>query len=143
MITTILIIINTLIFLTLSALHFYWALGGTWGIDYAVPKQYMESYFAKRTQTKIATYIVAMGLLAFALVTYSNEMEIFSFLKSNVIIILTRIICGIFIVRAIGDFNVFGLFKKTSQSKFAVKDSQIYIPLCLYLGVSSLLITML
>ncbi len=40
-----LIFINFLIFILLSFLHFYWALGGKWAIDYTIPDQFKESCF--------------------------------------------------------------------------------------------------
>ncbi len=145
MVANLLVLINIIIFLTLSLIHWYWAFGGTWAIEYTIPDQFKESFFDKGNafKTTIATIIVAIGLLAFSWITASNYFMVSNLLEPKHIKLLTRVIGGIFIFRAIGDFNLFGLFKKKSSSKFTEKDSQIYVPLCLYLGISSLLITIL
>ncbi|PTT14637.1 DUF3995 domain-containing protein, partial [Flavobacterium sp. HMWF030] len=50
------------------------------------------------------------------------------------------IIIFIFILRAIGDFNYVGFFKKHRNSEFALKDTKYYSPLCLLIGVLTLLV---
>ncbi len=145
MITNLFIFINTILFLAISMLHWYWAFGGTWAIESAIPDKFHERHFDEknRIKTAIATIIVAIGLLVFSWITASNYFINSSPLAPKHVKLLTRIIGGIFVFRAIGDFNLLGLFKKKSTSKFAEKDSQIYVPLCLYLGISSILITIL
>ncbi len=87
--------------------------------------------------------MVAIGLLLFSCITASNFKNPFSLLNQNQITFLTRLIGVIFLIRAIGDFNIVGLFKQKNKSLFAIKDRQIFVPLCLYLGISSILITIL
>lgn len=144
MILNSLIGINSIIFILISLLHFYWAFGGKWAIDYAVPDKFQEVHFHSdnRLKTAIATIIVAIGLLLFSAITASNYFNIESLLAPKWTIILTRIIAGIFLLRAIGDFNLFGLFRKEAVSKFGQKDRQIFTPLCLYLGLTLILITL-
>lgn len=145
MILTILILINSCIFLGLSLLHFYWVFGGSWGINYAIPEKFKESYFDNKNKTKnqIATLIVALGLLLFALIMVSYRYVVFSYMSKESNVIAIWMIAAIFMLRAIGEFNIVGIFKKPSDSMFAKKDNQIYIPLCLYLSLSSVLITFL
>lgn len=132
----------TLLFL-ISILHFYWAFGGTWGIKAAIPERLEETYFDQKNQLliKIATLTVAIGLLIFIYIILSS-----TYLTSNQIIPttwfakLTTAIGILFSIRAIGDFNMFGIFKKRSDSLFAKRDTQIFVPLCIYLGLSCLYI---
>lgn len=140
----ILIFANVSIFSLLSLLHFYWVFGGIWAIEYTIPEPFKKSYFSTDNKLKItlATLVVALGLILFAIITASNYFSIMDLMKPSWTIILTRLIGGVFILRAIGDFNLLGLFKKQKDSKFAKKDSQIFVPLCLYLGLSSILITL-
>ncbi len=49
------------------------------------------------------------------------------------------IIAGIFILRAIGEFNYVGFFKKIKQTKFGQNDTKYYSPLCLTIGILTLL----
>ena len=138
-------IFNGFILLLLSLLHFYWAFGGNWGVRASVPEQFNSIYFnpSNKLKIKIATIIVAFGLLAFAYLI-SNHYFSFTFSPfSKYQNILTRIIGVLFMLRAFGDFNMFGLFKKKQVNLFAQKDSQIFVPLCLYLGLSTLVLTVL
>ncbi len=139
------IFINFGIFALLSLLHIYWAFGGKWAIEYTVPNEWKASYFEQKNRFKVsaATIIVAIGLMIFAFVTLSNYHNLGQLMPSNYSKVLSRIIGGIFLLRAVGDFNYFGIFKKKSTTKFAIKDSQIFVPLCLYLGISSILITLM
>lgn len=129
----------------LALLHFYWVFGGKWALKGAIPEKWSADYFDPKNKTKIAlaTLIVSFGLLFFAFIILSNDSETFSFISERFIKIATRVIAAIFIIRAIGDFNIVGLFKKDSDSLFAKKDKTIYVPLCLFLGISSIVISIL
>jgi len=142
MISEILVFINVTIFLVLSLLHFYWAFGGTWAIEYTLPDKFKDLYLQEENKLKIfiSTIVVGLGLLAFSLITAANSIDFTALFPQRWTIVLTRIIGVIFLLRAIGDFNLFGIFKQSSISKFAQKDSQIFVPLCLYLGITSILL---
>lgn len=133
--------LSAVILLFLSLLHWYWAFGGNWGVEYTIPDQFKADFFDpnNKVRTVAATIVVALGLLAFAIIVASNYRSLLPFLTERWIVILTRLIGGIFLLRVIGDGNMFGLFKKKSDSLFAQKDSQLFIPLCLYLGASCFL----
>src|SRR5688500_13607497 len=69
-ILTVFIAINTVVFLLLSALHFYWALGGTlWYAD-VLPTN--SKGFKRMNPGIIATLVVAFGLLLFTFITIGN-----------------------------------------------------------------------
>ncbi len=145
MITQLFTFTNAIIFFVLSMIHVYWAFGGKWAIDYTIPESYKEGFFNpdRRLVMSIATIIVALGLLLFSFITLSNTIQLTHLIEQTWIKYLTRAIGLIFILRAIGDFNVCGLFKKELGSIFAKKDNQFYIPLCIYLGTSSILLSYL
>lgn len=138
---SILIFINIIILLLLSAIHFYWVFGGKWGVESSIPDKLKTIYFNPKNEKRnqIATIIVAFGLIAVATIIGLNHITSYRYWT----IIGTRIIGIIFIVRAIGDFNMFGIFKKKSNSKFAKNDTRLFIPLCLFIGFSSILLTFL
>ena len=50
------------------------------------------------------------------------------------------VVASIFLIRAIGDFNYVGFFKKVTTTEFAINDTKYFSPLCLFLGVVGLLI---
>lgn len=143
MIQHVLIFINVVIFFALGIIHFYWAFGGTWAVEYTIPDKFKDNYFNIENKSKVvfATILVACGLIIMSIITASNFYNLDALIPRHWTVILTRIIGLIFILRAIGDFNIVGIFKKQSNSKFSNKDNQIFIPLCLYIGISSILIT--
>jgi hypothetical protein len=141
MIVTTLSIILLLIFTFLSLIHVYWVFGGKWGVKQAIPTK--ESGEHSLSPPPIATIIVAAGLMVFAL---------FYLLKSGLIELEVTgwiftigywFIPSIFILRAIGDFNYVGIFKKIKQTTFGKADSKIFIPLCLSIGIMGLIIQFL
>lgn len=145
MLLLILVCLNIIILGSLAKLHFYWALGGRIWIEYSVPEDFIESYNnpAHKTGIKIATLIVSFGLLFFAFVTASNYFNITDLFPVHWAKIGTRIIGSIFLIRAIGDFNYFGLFKKVNDTKFSNKDTKYFVPICLILAIASFAISFL
>lgn len=134
--------LNVLIFALISLLHFYWVFGGTWGLSGAMPEKFKVDFFNpnRKWTMKISTLIVALGLLLFAYITYSNTPGFVSMIPTNLVRYGMMAIAGIFLIRAIGDFNMVGFFKKQDGSEFSEKDSRFYAPLCVVIGVVSLLI---
>lgn len=122
-----------LIFLFLSGIHFYWAFGGKWGASAAIPTK--DDAQAVMNPGIAATLIVALGLLAFGLlpliITGMVHVPIPLWLSNSGLWIIT----GIFTLRAIGEFNYVGFFKKHKHTKFGKNDSNIYSPLCLLIGI--------
>lgn len=126
-------IILSIIFLVLSLLHFYWVFGGKWILDGVVP--------TKQGATKplfeappIATLIVALGLLFFSWVYYAPvDQTIFGF--PQIIYWIKWIVPCLFLLRAIGEFNYVGLFKKIKDTKFGQNDTKYFAPLCLLISL--------
>lgn len=137
----ILILINFSIFILISALHFYWAFGGTWASRAVVPeriggnKLFMPGLFA--------TILVATGLLFFALVMLANLPSVQEGLSGNYTIkVLSWLIVVVFAARAMGDFKYIGFSKRIKHTIFARYDSYLYSPLCLFITVLTLLIVL-
>lgn len=131
--TTSISILLFLIFLSISLIHFYWAFGGKWGGDSVIPTNKDGNTFLFNPGI-LATIIVAFGLLGFG---------IFILIKSGLIIYQLPdlidnyglwIIAIIFLLRAIGDFNYVGFFKKIKDTKFGKNDTKYFSPLCLLIG---------
>jgi hypothetical protein len=137
MITTIAIILF-LIFLFISLIHFYWAFGGTWGSNSVLPTK--ENNVKILNPSILATVIVALGVLGFGLFILVKS----SILEFNLPSWLNEyglwIIASIFILRAIGDFNYVGFFKKIKQTEFAKSDTKYFSPLCLLIGILTLIL---
>ena len=141
MIAIILSIILFLIFTVLGAFHFYWLFGGTWGLKKAIPTKSNEVNTI--SIPKLATLIVGLVLVLFGLIY---------FMKSGLINVqvpdwLTNygywFIPSLFILRAIGEFNYVGFFKKIKNTEFAQADSQIFSPHCLTIGIIGILLQLM
>ena len=132
------VIINTIIFILLSLLHFYWAFGGVNWLHEVLPT---SSNGLNRMNPGIAaTLIVAFGLLLLSIVTAGNLGLFNRYLKRKYFSYGALLIAIIFFLRAIGDFKLFGFFKTIGRTRFGVNDTQIFTPLCVFIALLSLII---
>lgn len=53
------------------------------------------------------------------------------------------IIAAIFLIRAIGEFKYVGFFKKVKHTKFWQSDTRYYSPLCLGIGVLTIILQLM
>lgn len=138
MIVSILSVILFLVFITLGSFHFYWFLGGSWGLDKVIP--------TKNNQTngmpppKLASLIVGLVLTLFGLIYLVKSGLIAIQIPNWVTNYAYWLIPSIFIIRAIGEFKYVGFFKKIKDTAFAKADSKIFSPLCLFIGIIGILI---
>ena len=124
------ILINILIILAL--IHFYWAWGGKFGLDYALPTD--EKGNRLLNPSTLIIYLVGFILLGFAYVAYrlyiGDELSIIIYAGYGLAIL--------FLLRSIGDFNFVGLFKKVKNTTFAKYDTWVYTPLFLFISINFL-----
>ncbi len=137
--TTAIAIVLFLIFVFISSIHFYWAFGGKWGGDAVLPTK-DDNNTKVLNPTILPTLIVAFGFLGFGLFV----LIISGLIDFNVPHWLSKyglwIIAGIFMLRAIGDFNYVGFFKKIKQTKFGKNDTKYFSPLCLAIGILAVIL---
>jgi hypothetical protein len=135
---TIIGILLFVVFAFLSGLHFYWGLGGKWGISISVPSNKQNKRILN--PGPLACFVVCLALLA---------MSIFILTEAKIINIQLRgwlddfglcAIAAIFLLRAIGEFNYVGFFKRIKGTNFADADTRYFSPLCI---VISLLVSLL
>jgi hypothetical protein len=135
-------ILLSTIFLILSAFHFYWLLGGKFGMNNVLPTKPGSPPVLK--PGIVATSAVGLGLFAMSFF-YLLIGGVVSFSIPNWMETIGRWgIPIIFLMRAIGDFRYLGLFKKIKETDFAKSDNRIFIPLCFtisFLGCLILLLT--
>jgi hypothetical protein len=136
--TIVIAIILIAIFLFLSGIHMYWGFGGQWGNAVVIPTN--NDNVKVMIPGFIPTLIVAFGLLSFGLFI----LVISGIINYNISSWLFKyglwIIASIFTLRAIGDFNYVGFFKKIKHTKFGQNDTKYYSPLCLTIGILTLLL---
>ncbi len=141
MIVTFTSIILLLIFTILSGFHFYWLFGGTWGIENVIPTK--GNNLNSIAIPKFATLIVSLVLAAFGFIYLINSGFINSPFPNWITTYGSWIIPIIFTLRAIGEFNYVGIFKKIKHTKFAKADTKIFTPLCAAIGVLGIVIQLL
>jgi hypothetical protein len=129
---------NSFVFLFLSGLHFYWALGGRWAIDSVVPEKQDGKFLF--TPGALASAIVATGLLIFGLMTAAHYSFFNQNVNNSIIDSSTWFMAIIFLLRAIGDFKFVGFFKKVKDTRFAKNDTKWFVPLCVLLSIFSFII---
>ena len=130
-----LLLLNTVIFLLLSLLHVYWAAGGKWAGTQVLPE--MQGNSGKVfVPGPGMTLIVAAGLLFFSVL---NAVNLYNG-RSHTLWRYGLLVLGIiFAIRVIGDFKYIGITKSVRDTVFARNDDRIFIPLCAYLTLSSLI----
>jgi hypothetical protein len=128
------VFINTIIFILLSGIHFYWLAGGKWGLASSLPSNPSTKDFIFKPSI-LATMVVAFGLLLFAFITLGSArtfpfgIEPRYFRSGNLVVSI------IFLIRAFGDFKYVGFFKRIRETPFAEMDSKFYSPLCLIIAI--------
>jgi hypothetical protein len=134
------VLINTAIVIMLSFVHVYWALSGNLGKSGVLPtlhdgKPVIEPGI-------VGTFAVAAALGIFAFITVGDLGIYVAFVPRDVTKYATIAIGIIFLLRAMGEFKYVGFFKSIKDTHFARNDSRYFSPLCLYLGLSSILIAL-
>lgn len=141
MIVIILSIILFVIFTILGSFHLYWFLGGIWGLEKVIPSKSEKA--STISIPKFATLIVSATLFLFG---------VFYLIKSELIIVampngianyIYWFIPSVFILRAIGEFNYVGFFKKIKNTEFAKADTKLFSPLCLIIGFIGFIILLI
>ena len=139
--TTIIVIILITIFLFLSGLHIYWGFGGKWGNGAVIPTK--NDNIKVMMPEAFTTFIVALGLFGFAVLVFLCSVD-FDFVIPKWLDIVHKyglwVIASIFILRSIGDFNYVGFFKKYKTTKFGLNDTKYYSPLCLTIGILTVIL---
>jgi len=129
----IIVTITVIALIIMGLFHFYWALGGKIGLDKALPTKDGKLLL---NPGKILTALVGIALLGFAYIAYILQFNDLGTLQYAKYYIYTAwILSAIFIIRAIGEFNAVGFFKKIKETQFAIYDTKYFSPLCLVLGV--------
>jgi len=133
------------VFVALSLLHVYWACGGRWGWDAALPEQPARAAPASATAriklftpSRAATLRVAGALATVGLLVSLRAGLFAPPLRHWVLTTTLTIAAVVFLLRALGDFHWVGFFKQDSHSTFACWDTAVFSPLCVALGVGLL-----
>ncbi len=114
-----------LFFSTAAAIHIYWAAGGRFGIGAVLPERNGQPLHKPST---VSTLLVAFLFAAVAALVLGHAGTLlFAFSWSGGLI---KGIALLFALRAVGEFNYIGFFKRVRDSRFARFDTLLYSPLC-------------
>ncbi len=122
----------TYIMMLFALIHLYWAFGGKFGLDKALPTNAEGNRLLN--PSKFMTFVVGLILLGFSYVAY----KLYTGDESPIIVYVGYGLSILFFLRVIGDFNLVGLFKKVKNTGFSKYDTWVYIPLCLFLSINFL-----
>ncbi|WP_428738673.1 DUF3995 domain-containing protein [Sulfurimonas sp.] len=127
-------IITIFVLIVIGLFHFYWAYGGKIGSDKALPTKDGELLL---NPSKALTFFVGIILIVFAHIAYGLQFYDFTINTNRSFYLYGGLFLSIiFTIRAIGEFNTVGFFKKIKDTEFAIYDTKYYSPLCLLLGLS-------
>ncbi len=141
MIVVILSIILFLIFTILGGFHFYWFFGGIWGLKKVIPTKHKEAN--NMSIPKLATLMVGLLLVFFGLIYLVKSEIIYLQIPNWVTLYAYWFIPSVFVLRAIGEFNYVGFFKKIKNTEFGKTDSKIFSPLCMGIGIIGIVIQLI
>jgi hypothetical protein len=133
------VIITVIVLIIMGVFHFYWSFGGLLGLDKALPTKDAKLLL---NPSKSLTFLVGLVLIVFAFIAYSLQFHDLTTLRSTTLYKYSGLFISIlFILRAVGEFNAVGFFKKIKDTEFAIYDTKYFSPLCLGLGIVFTMLT--
>jgi hypothetical protein len=130
---------TVIVLIMIGVFHFYWSFGGLIGLDKALPTKDGKLLLSP---SKPLTFFVGIVLIIFAYIAYSLQFHDFTIIESSNVYKYSGLFLSIiFILRAIGEFNAVGFFKKIKNTEFAIYDTKYFSPLCLVLGIVFAILT--
>jgi hypothetical protein len=130
------------VFMLLGLLHVYWAMGGTIGSDAAVPQRPADGapsagpvMVRAFTPSRGGTLLVATALLGVAALLALRTGLLAAPISHPAVRLAVAAVAVVMLARAVGDFRLVGFFKTVKGTTFARRDTLLYSPLCVVLGV--------
>jgi hypothetical protein len=115
-------------------LHVYWALGGRRWLPHALPS-HPDKQASAFDPGRLGAAIVAVAL-THALYTLGAASDLWSAPWSAVVTRYSAYVWTVlFVLRVVGDFRFFGVFKRVRGTPFARADSWLFTPACALVGV--------
>lgn len=132
--------IDAVLFAAIGLLHIYWALGGRWGADAALPTRGGLPGRPPRFTfhvTPISTFIVAVLLFLAAAIVLGRAGLLANAAPAThwIFVVGTWVLAALFFLRAIGEFRYVGFFKGVRNTEFGRWDTWLFSPLCLIIAL--------
>lgn len=129
-------IVTMILLIIMGLFHLYWAFGGKVGLDKALPT---KDGVRLINPGRVLTFFVGTALFGLSFVAYSLY---FSAVRTDYIVYTGWLLAALFFMRAIGEFNAVGFFKKIKSTAFAAYDTKYFSPLCMFLGLMFALLSL-
>jgi hypothetical protein len=120
------------VFVLLALVHVYWALGGSVGKSSAIPHIRGVAVFRP---SFVSTLAIAGVLLLCAALIVGLSVVMSASGPQRWLVRFAYVLAAILLLRAVGDFQLVGFFKRERGSAFARLDTLFFSPLCLLLSV--------
>lgn len=120
-------IILVIVFVALSALHWYWVVSGAGDLTDFVPEIEGKPAFEPG---RFVTAVVALLLLLAAAIC-ASQVQLFGVARFPIARAGVWVVLVAFALRAIGEFRLVGFFKRVRDTQFGRRDTWLYSPLCL------------
>jgi hypothetical protein len=130
---SVLAVITTAVFLGLSALHVYWALGGRRGTGAVIPtiNGRRTLHPSPRGALIVAVALAVAAALALGSTGILNPVAPAWLIRSGLVGLAL-----VFGLRAVGDFRLVGFTKRVKDTRFARLDTLVFAPLCVGLAAT-------
>ncbi len=142
------------VFAALSLVHVYWALGGTVGLESAIPRipstrgahaidrvPASDGALVRAFHPSAAMTLAVAGALGMVAVLLCLRAGLFAparvhgWLRASL-----AALAVILLARAVGDLKLVGFFKRIKGTRFAELDTWLYAPLCVLLALGLVLL---
>ncbi|MBK9508648.1 MAG: DUF3995 domain-containing protein [Cytophagaceae bacterium] len=133
----IILLTDSFIILMVSLIHFYWGMGGQWGVKAVIPTKRNATLAFDPPQS--LTFLVALAFLIMSLILFVFANNWADGFLQKILKYLSYAIGLVFFARSIGDFKFFGFFRKYNNTLFSYWDSWLFTPLTLIVGLSIML----
>jgi hypothetical protein len=131
----------SLIFLSLAALHVYWAFGAKGGSSVTIPTKLNNKPIIK--PGPVDCLVVALGLFGFGVIVLIRSGVVAFDLPRWLSDYGLWAIAALFLLRAIGEFKYVGFFKKIKSTQFGQMDTKYYSPLCMLIAVLAVILAVI
>lgn len=116
-------------------------MGGKFGFEESLPTK--ENGERVLNPKKIDSAVVGVGLSVFGIFYLVDSGLISSPLPQWIKNFGGWLIPILFILRAVGEFKYVGFFKSLRNTEFATRDTKLFSPLCLIIGISGIIVQLL
>lgn len=136
----VLAVVDSLAALVIAGFHIYWGYGGRLFADRVLP-EYRHDYRPKlfdmsrkpdHRPTMLDCLVVVGAFVVLVVLVWMRRLGVWP----GVVVPLLWVAVAVFTLRAVGDGNVVGVFKRERDTLFGHWDTILYTPICIWFALS-------